>query len=194
MQRLRLTDILVTFVIAIVFGILYHVWNPLYDLMKPFGFHAEQLLYGFWFMAATVAFLIVRKPGVALLAELAAACFELFFGVSGGAEVFLYGLVQGLLAEAVLALFRYRPHLTALVLAGIASAVGSLGIDWVKGYLELETWNVSLLIGFRLLSATIFTGFIAYGLVKSLQKIGALPLMNAQDQGGIELEQAKPRD
>lgn len=187
-KKLRLTDLLVTIVIAVVFGILYHVWNPLYDMVKPFGFHLEQTVYGFWFMAATVAFLVVRKPGVALLAELAAASGEIFLGVGGGIEVLIYGFVQGLLAEIVLWLFRYRVHVGILAIAGIASAVGSFAIDWIKGYLELEGWNLSLLIGFRLLSAAFFTGFIAYGLVRSLEKIGAIPLLHSNQKELDQLE------
>lgn len=182
-KSLKLTDILVTFVIAIVFGILYHFWNPVYDILKPFGFHLEQLLYGFWFMAATVAFLIIRKPGVALLAEMAAASGEIFLGVGGGVEVLLYGFIQGLLAELVLWLFRYRANILAISIAGLASAIGSLSIDWLKGYLELEGWNLALMVSFRIVSAMIFTGFIAKLLVHTLEKMGTISMVRDVDMG-----------
>lgn len=180
-RTLRLPDLLVTFMIALVFGILYHFWNPFYDLLKPLGLHIEQLSYGFWFMAATVAFLIIRKPGVALLAELAAASGEIFLGVGGGAEVLLYGFLQGLFAELILLLFRYRPSILAVSLAGFASGVASLSIDWVKGYLELAGWNLSLYLSFRLISSVLFTGWIAYGLVKMLKKTGTLSMYQTTD-------------
>ena len=60
----------VTFVIAIVFGVIYKLWAPLYEALSMFGLQLDQLIYGMWFIAATVAFLIIRKPGVALIAEI----------------------------------------------------------------------------------------------------------------------------
>jgi energy-coupling factor transport system permease protein len=72
-KGLKLTDILVTILISLVFGMVYKIWGPLYYAIKPFGLHLDQLIYGMWFMAGTVAFLIIRKPGVALLAEIAAS-------------------------------------------------------------------------------------------------------------------------
>jgi energy-coupling factor transport system substrate-specific component len=57
-KGLTLTDILVTIVIALVFGVVYKLWGPMYNIMKPFGFHLEQAIYGMWFIAATVAFLV----------------------------------------------------------------------------------------------------------------------------------------
>lgn len=108
MKGLKLTDILVTIVISIVFGIVYKLWGPLYYAVKPLGLHIDQLIYGMWFIAATVAFLIIRKPGIALLAETAAASAEFITGSEWGLEVLLYGLIQGLFAEMVFAIFRYK--------------------------------------------------------------------------------------
>lgn len=82
-KGLKLTDILVTIVIAVVFGLIYKIWGPAYDLMKPLGLHAEQLMYGMWFMAGTFAYLIIRKPGVAILAEVAAATVSAFWEANG---------------------------------------------------------------------------------------------------------------
>lgn len=105
---LKLTDILVTIVISIAFGIVYIAWGSLYYVVKPIGLHIDQLLYGMWFIAATVAYLVIRKPGVALLAEIAAASGEFILGSPWGLTVLLYGVVQGLFAEIVFMLFRYK--------------------------------------------------------------------------------------
>ena len=40
------------------------------------GIHLEQLTYGVWFMAAVVCYLIIPKPGIAILVELAAGAGE----------------------------------------------------------------------------------------------------------------------
>ena len=47
-----------------------------YNLAQVAGIHLEQLTYGIWFMAAIVAYLIIPKPGIALIAEFAAGAGE----------------------------------------------------------------------------------------------------------------------
>lgn len=178
-KGLKLTDILVTIVISIAFGIVYKIWGPLYYAVKPFGLHIDQLIYGMWFIAATVAFLIIRKAGVAFLAEVAASSGEFLMGSEFGLEVLLYGVVQGLFAELVIMAFRYkRFDLLVVSLAGISAAVGSIFMDFYKGYMgDLSTWNFMLLIGFRLIGSVIFTGFMAFGIAKALEATGVTNLL-----------------
>lgn len=173
-KGLTLTDILVTVVIAVVFGIIYRLWGPVYDLVKLTGLQAEQLTYGMWFIAATVAFLLIRKPGVALLAEVAAASGELITGSQYGIEALTYGIMQGIGAELVFALFAYRSYsLLTACLAGIGAGLGSFGMDWYRGYLmELQSWNLTLYVVFRLIGCIVITGGLAYYLVKALERTG----------------------
>jgi energy-coupling factor transport system substrate-specific component len=178
-KGLKLVDILVTVVIAVVFAIVFRLWAPVYDLVKLAGFNAEQLVYGMWFAAATVAFLIIRKPGVAILAETAAASGELIMGSPYGVEVLLYGLFQGLGAELIFALFLYRRFsLGVACLAGVGAAVGSFGMDIYKGYLvDLAGWNLTLYVVFRFIGAIVITGAFAYYLVKALEATGVTKLV-----------------
>ena len=97
-KKLRLSDILVTIVIAIVFGAVYKLWSPVYYAVKPFGLQLDQLVYGMYFIASTVAYLIVRKPGVALIAEVGAASAEFVTGSEWGLTVLMSGILQGLFA------------------------------------------------------------------------------------------------
>lgn len=173
-KGLKLTDILVTVVIAVVFGLIYRIWGPVYDLVKITGLQTEQLSYGMWFIASTAAFLIIRKPGVALLAELAASVFEMLIGSQYSVDSLTYGILQGLGAELVFALFAYRSFSLAVTcLAGIGAGAGSLVMDWYKGYLvELQGWNITLYFVFRLISCVVITGGVAYYLVKALEATG----------------------
>ena len=75
-KGLTLTDVLITVVIALVFSFVYSIWGGVYTALEPLGLHLNQLLYGMWFIAAVVAYLVIRKPGVALIAEFAAASGE----------------------------------------------------------------------------------------------------------------------
>ena len=70
-KGLKLSEILVTVLIAVVFAIIYNLWWFAYNVAQVAGVHIEQLTYGVWFMAI-VAYLIIPKPGIALIAEFAA--------------------------------------------------------------------------------------------------------------------------
>ncbi|SER11087.1 energy-coupling factor transport system substrate-specific component [Gracilibacillus ureilyticus] len=177
--KLTLTDILVTIVIAIGFSVIYKLWGPLYSSLSILGLHIDQLIYGMWFMAATVAFLIIRKPGVALLAELAAAQGEFLFGGHWGISLLLYGLVQGLGCELIFAIFRYKSsRIFVMCLAAVGATIGSLWLDLYYGYItELVWWNLTLLIVMRTVGAIIITGFFAFYLVKALEKTGVTNLV-----------------
>ncbi|MBA2874763.1 ECF transporter S component [Thermaerobacillus caldiproteolyticus] len=178
-KGLKLADILTTIVISIVFGIVYKLWGPFYYFVKPFGFHLDQLIYGMWFIAASVAFLIIRKPGVALLAEIAASSGEFIMGSEWGLEVLLYGVVQGLCAEAVFATFRYkRFDLFVVSLAAISSTIGSLIMDFYKGYIEaLAPWNLALFLIARFVGAIVISGVFASSLVKALEVTGVTQMV-----------------
>ncbi|MDF2961244.1 MAG: ABC-type cobalt transport system permease [Paenibacillus sp.] len=192
-KGLKLTDILVTIVIAIVFGIIYRLWGDVYNVVKLAGLQLDQFVYGVWFMAATVAFLLIRKPGVALLAEIAAASGELIAGSQFGVEALTYGIAQGLAAELVFFLFRYRSFSAATAcLAGIASAAASLIFDGFKGYLlDLQTWNLILYFVFRLIGGIFITGLCAYWLVKALEVTGVTQLVRPASKADYDALERK---
>ncbi|TYP93901.1 energy-coupling factor transport system substrate-specific component [Fodinibius salinus] len=177
--QLKLSDILVTTVVALVFGVIYKLWGPLYYAIKPLGMHLEQLIYGMWFIAATVAFLLIRKPGVGLLAEIAAASGEFFMGSEWGLAVLLSGVAQGLAAELVFAAVGYRKYSVSVAVAAAAAAtVGSLLLDSLQGYIgDLALWNLSLLILFRLSGAVIIAGWMGHWLVSALEDAGVADLV-----------------
>ncbi|MDR7072382.1 ECF transporter S component [Fictibacillus barbaricus] len=178
-KGLKLTDILVTIVISIGFGIVYKLWGPLYYAVKPIGLHLDQFIYGMWFIAATAAFLIIRKPGVALLAEIAASSGEFLMGSEFGLEVLLYGVVQGLCAELIFMAFRYKRYdLMTVSIAGLSSCTGSLFMDYYKGYIgDLSTWNLTLYVALRYIGTIVFSGIIAFGIVKALEATGVTNLI-----------------
>lgn len=186
--RLKLTDILVTTVIALVFGVIYKLWGPLYYALKPLGVHLEQLIYGMWFIAATVAYLLIRKPGVGLLAEVAAASGEFFMGSEWGLAVLLSGVAQGVAAELVFAAVGYRRYsLGVAMVAAVAATVGSLILDSLQGYIgDLALWNLSLLIVFRLTGAVVIAGWMGYKLVEALEETGVTDLVRPVNMRNVE--------
>lgn len=176
---LTLTDVLVTVVIALVFSFIYSIWGGIYTALEPLGLHLNQLLYGMWFIAAVVAYLIIRKPGVALIAEFAAASGETIVLLQFDVVLIVYGLIQGLACEIVFAIVKYKStSLMVAVTAGIAAALSTLPLDWYYGYLgQLATWNLLLMFGFRVLSGALIAGGLAYLLYKGLKGTGVLKLV-----------------
>ncbi|MDQ1912256.1 ECF transporter S component [Paenibacillus sp. GD4] len=178
-KGLKLTDILVTVVISVVLAAIYHFWAAVYEVAKAPGLQLEQLMYGMWFIASTVAFLLIRKPGVAFLAEAAAASGELLLGSPFGVEALTYGLVQGICAELLFAATGYNRYSAVTAgLAGMAAGAGALVFDFFKGYMtELQTWSLVLYIVFRFVGAFVICGFVAAGLVKALEATGVAQLV-----------------
>lgn len=176
MKGLKFSDVLITIMVGVVFGIIMKFWDDLYSVVKPILPLGRQLLYGMWFMVAPFAYLLIRKKGVALLASLAAASLSAFIG--HGFEVLMYGLVQGLAAEFLFASFRYRRFdILVAGLAGMASCFGGFFLDLVYGYANLELWAITTKYGLRFISAFIFTGFFAYWIVSALEATGVTNLI-----------------
>lgn len=178
-KGLTLTDVLITVVIALVFSVVYGAWGPVYGALGTFGIHLNELLYGMWFIAGVVAYLIIRKPFVAFIAEFAAAAGETIVLLEFNTVLIVYGAIQGLACELIFLIFRYKStHVMVAILAGVAAAVSTIPLDWYYGYLgEVESWNLSLYFGFRIISGAVVAGWFAWIIYKALQKTGVLKLL-----------------
>ncbi|MCE5042767.1 ECF transporter S component [Staphylococcus chromogenes] len=177
-QGLTLSDILVTVLIAVIFAVIYNIWWIAYYTVQPIGLHIDQLMYGMWFAAAVVAYLIIPKMGIALIAEFAAGAGETIVMGRFDIPTIIYAILQGLACEIVFAIFKYKSRTFMVsLLAGMAAALISFPVDWYYGYLnEVATWNLILLIVFRLISGAILAGVFPYYLVKALDKTGVTKL------------------
>ncbi|MFX3617077.1 MAG: ECF transporter S component [Sporolactobacillus sp.] len=178
-QVLNLTDILVTIVVSLVFGLIFKLMGPVYDLLQSFGVQLDALIYGIWFIAGPFTALLIRKPGVAFLSETVAAIAEMLFAGSGGIVNVYYGLIQGVFSELIFAAFLYRRFTPwTAVLSAIAASLGSLFLDVFYGYLtDLAGWNLTLNIIFRFIGSAVLAGIFPWILVKALEKTGVTQLV-----------------
>lgn len=172
----RTRDILITATIGVVFGVVFAVWNQVYAL---FGFLQPPVLqdwvYGMWLVPAVLAPLIIRKPGAALFAEMAAASISALLGSQWGPDTLLSGFMQGAAAELVFAIVRYRRwSLGVLVAAALAAAVGAWAHDWFIYYAgaSIELQVVRLVIMGA--SAIGFAALGSVALARSLRRAGVL--------------------
>lgn len=173
-KGLKLSEILVTVLISVIFAIIYNLWWLFYNVAQVAGLHLEQLTYGVWFMAAIVCYLIIPKPGIALLAEFASGAGETIVMGKFDIPTIIYALLQGLACEIVFAIFKYQSRsVMVAMLAGLVTALISFPVDYFYGYLnEVAGWNLILFIVFRAISGIIIAGLLSYLLVKALDQTG----------------------
>jgi energy-coupling factor transport system substrate-specific component len=171
----RTRDILVTAVIGVVFGVVFFAWNGFYAGLGWLTPPLADVTYGMWLVPAVLAPLIVRKPGAALFAEIAAAGVSAVFGSPWGPDVLLSGFVQGAAAELVFAFMGYqRWSILILGAAALASAAGAWVHDWVLYYpdasIELQVLRLVVMGG----SAIGIAAIGSYLLERSLRRAGVL--------------------
>ena len=175
----RVVDIVVASVIGVAAGIVFWMWDqaytPLSAPLTPLLPGLQALVGGGWLFAGVLGGLIIRKPGAALFTELVAAAVSALIGTQWGPLTLLSGLVQGLGAEIVFALFlyaNYRAHVAILagMGAGVALAVNDL-INWYPGSTPqfAIVYTVSSVI-----SGALLAGVLSWLALRGLAKTGAL--------------------
>lgn len=178
----KLKDVIMVAIIGVIFAAVYmavfYGGLAISTVLTPIGLSAFgfELIYGVWFMASTLAAYIIRKPGVALIAELLASAIELLMGNSGGLTVVLTGLIQGLGAEIVFAAFRYKKwNYISMSLAGMLSAVFIFCYElYYLSYYLLTPGMLIAQLAVRFVSAIVFSGIICKLAGDGLAKTGVV--------------------
>ncbi|WP_441789660.1 ECF transporter S component [Leifsonia sp. YAF41] len=178
--RWRVVDIVVASVIGVASGLIFVVWNqasnPLSAVLSPALPGLQALLGGGWLFAAVLGGLIIRKPGAALFTELLAAVVStLVGGNEWGVLTLVSGVVQGLGAELVFALFLYANYRLYVAIlagagAGLALAINDL-LLWYPG--ASSEFSVVYVIS-AVLSGAIFAGLLSWLAMRGLARTGAL--------------------
>ena len=171
----RTRDIVVAAVIGVVFGVIFAAWNTLYAGLAWVPVPFADVVYGMWLVPAILAPIVIRKPGAALFAEMAAASVSALLGSQWGPDTLLSGFVQGAAAELVFAFVGYRRwSLPILATAAVASAVGAWAHDWVIYYADFAVEVQILRLVVMAVSAIGFAAFGSLALERSLRRAGVL--------------------
>ena len=177
--RWRVVDIVVASVLAVAAGLVFVLWNIASNpIGAPLGAvlpGLQALLGGGWLFAGVLTALVIRKPGAALYGEMVAATVSALVGNQWGVLTLESGLVQGLAAELVFAVFLYRAwNLPVAVLsgaaAGLALAINDL-ILWYPG--SAATFSAIYLVS-AIVSGALIAGALSWFVVRGLAKTGAL--------------------
>ena len=178
----RLQDIIFVAMLCVVFGVIYlgAVWLivPLSAIFTPLGLSlaGTEMVFGIWFMAATLAPYIIQKPGVAIVAVVLAALIEVLLGNMYGPMVIVAGIVQGAGAEIVFALWHYkRFDRTTMYLASVGCCITGFLWSFVRsGYGKLSIGLLVLYFVIRLISSFFFSGVLCKLMGDALAKTGLL--------------------
>lgn len=175
-KTITIKEVILSAIIAIICGILYKVWGPVYDFVGALTGFLNQFIYGVWFIASIIAAYIIRKPGVAFFTGLAAASGELLTGSQYGFSVLFSGAIQSLGAELVLMCFRYkRWDLPVLMLMSAAATAGSFLIDYTMwGYGQKTVFVQTMSLILRTLGSLFVCGWLGKWIVDALAKTGVL--------------------
>lgn len=178
-HRWRVIDIVVASVLAVASGMVFVLWNVASNpISAPLGAvlpGLNALVGGGWLFAGVLTGLVIRKPGAALYGELVAAALSALVGNQWGVLTLESGLVQGLGAELVFAVFLYRRWglpVAALAgaVAGLAMAINDL-ILWYPGSAAAFA-VVYTVAGFA--SGALIAGVLSWLVVRALARTGAL--------------------
>ncbi|WP_286887275.1 ECF transporter S component [Aneurinibacillus sp. UBA3580] len=173
----KMREVVLTVVLSIACGVLYlgwsTLWLPISALIGPVG---AEVMFGVWVVASPLIAYIVRKPGAALIAELAAAAVEVFTGSHFGLSSLLIGFFQGLGAELAFFLFGYKKYsLPVLMLSGVLAAVGSMIYSLLANGFGYYTPGVlAATFALRIASGAILGGVLGKLIAESLAKTGIL--------------------
>lgn len=168
---------------SVALGVAFWGWTFAYEITKP-ALKLVGLNYlaaGFWIFASVFTALIVRRPFVAIIASVIAA------GVEGvithwGAMALVWGLVQGLGAEAVFAATGYRKwNMFTIVAAAMMSATASFVLDYFYyGYAQMAVQlQLTQYLSF-VVSSAVLAGYLSFVLVERLKKLNLLNRFLAQ--------------
>ena len=180
--RWRVVDIVVAAVLGVAIGLVFWGWNTIgyawfgaADALTP---GLGGIAVGIWLLGGVVGGLVIRKPGAALVVELVAAIVSMLIGNVWGISTVLSGLVQGLGAEIIFALFFYRRFgIAVAALAGVGAAAAAWVFELFYGsspnILKSFEFNTIYLVSV-VISGAILAGVVGWLLVRALAVTGAL--------------------
>lgn len=177
--RWRVVDIVVASVIGVTAGVVFLVWNiassPATAPLEAALPGLQALGHGVWLFAGVLTALVIRKPGAAIYGETLAAVVSALIGNQWGPLTIVQGLVQGLGAELVFAIFLYvNWRLGAAVLAGAGAGIAMVAFDLVVWYPGADVTFATVYAASGIVSGAVIAGVLSWLLVRGLAKTGVL--------------------
>ncbi|ROS48371.1 ECF transporter S component [Frigoribacterium sp. PhB24] len=178
-RRWRVVDIVVASVIGVAAGVVFWAWGLAYtpiDSVLSFSGGFEGILNGGWLFAGVLGGIVIRKPGAAVYTEVVAAVVSMLIGTQWGFSVLIWGIVQGLGAEIVLAVFLYKSwRIGTVLLAGAVAglAVGLMDTSFASAA-AYASGSKTIYVVTSVVSGTVIAGLLSWLAARGLARTGAL--------------------
>ncbi|KPG87410.1 ECF transporter S component [Frigoribacterium sp. RIT-PI-h] len=178
-RRWRVVDIVVASVIGVAAGVVLWAWGLAYtpiDSVLSFSGGFEGILNGGWLFAGVLGGIVIRKPGAAVYTEVVAAVVSMLIGTQWGFSVLIWGIVQGLGAEIVLAVFLYKSwRIGTVLLAGAVAglAVGLMDTSFASAA-AYAAGSKTIYVVTSVVSGTVLAGLLSWLAARGLARTGAL--------------------
>ncbi|MCP2030603.1 energy-coupling factor transport system substrate-specific component [Okibacterium sp. HSC-33S16] len=178
-SRWRVVDIVTASVLGVAAGVIFWAWGLAWGPLSTalaFTPGLGGLLAGGWLFAGVLGGLVIRKPGAAIYTEVVAAAVSALIGTVWGFETLIWGLIQGVGAEIIFALFFYRSFrlwVALLAGAGAGVAVGFLDTTFTS-YAALDAGAKLTYFVSAVVSGTVLAGLLSWFAVRGLAATGAL--------------------
>jgi energy-coupling factor transport system substrate-specific component len=177
--RWRVVDIVVASVLAVAVGVVFWAWGVAWSgIETPFKAIApgvQAFPAAVWLVGGVLGGLVIRKPGAALYVELLAATVSALIGTQWGLSTLEAGLVQGLGAELVFAIFLYRGwKLPVAWLAGAGAGVAMVINDRIISYPGAGTAFTTIYSISGVVGGAVLAGTLAWLATRALAASGAL--------------------
>ena len=178
-RRWRVVDIVVASVIGVACGVVFWAWGlawtPL-DSALSFLPGLSGLLAGGWLFAGVLGGLVIRKPGAAIYTEVMAAVVSMLIGTQWGFSTLIWGVLQGLGAELVLAVFLYTTwRLHVALLAGAGAGVVVALLDTSFSSIAATAIEYKVVYGVSaVVSGVLLAGLLSWLAARGLARTGAL--------------------
>jgi energy-coupling factor transport system substrate-specific component len=179
----KLNEVVVLVVLSIAIGVLFWAWTFIAAFAKPLSaVGLDYLLAGVWFIGGTLVAFIIRRPGAALLGEVLAAILEGFI-TQWGITAAIWGLVQGLGAEAVFAVTGYKKwNLPTMLAAALLSSIFSYILDFFYSqYWTLQAWVWPIQIVSVSVGGLFWAGWLAYRIGRGIIRTGVASNLRCAD-------------
>ncbi|SDS43100.1 energy-coupling factor transport system substrate-specific component [Friedmanniella luteola] len=178
-RRWRVVDIVVASVVGVALGVVFLVWGAAYEGLsapvKALLPGAQSFVEAPFLLGAVLGGLLIRKPGAAVYVELLAAVVSALLGSQWGLLTLVSGLVQGLGAEIVFAVFLYRVwRLPVAWLAGAGAGVGLAVFELVVYYPGSGALFATVFVVGAVLGGALIAGTLSWLAVRALARTGAL--------------------
>jgi energy-coupling factor transport system substrate-specific component len=177
--RWRVVDIVVASVLGVASGLIFWAWgqayNPLSAPLEALLPGLQALLGGGWLFAGVLTAIVIRKPGAALFGELVAAVVSALIGTEWASLTLVSGLVQGIGAEIVFALFLYTNwRLGVAILAGAGAGLALAINDLILWYPGSAAAFATIYTVCSVISGAIIAGVLSWLAARALARTGAL--------------------